>query len=202
MAQDQKLSIIPVPAELQSHAGHFELTAATTIGIPARQAEAATIAAYFADKVKPATGYDLKISAGAAAHIRFVLNTKADARLGREGYALKVDRENILITANAPAGLFYGVQTLLQLLPAAIESQTPVANVTWIIPAVTINDAPRFAWRGMMLDVSRHFFTKEYVKEFIDRMARYKFNRLHWHLTDDNGWRLEIKGLPKLTEVG
>jgi hexosaminidase len=202
MAQDQRLSVIPLPADVQMHAGHFALTAATTIGIPARQAEAASIAAYFADKVKPATGYDLKISTGSTASIRFVLNSKADARLGKEGYVLTADREKIVITANAPAGLFYGVQTLLQLLPAAIESNTPVTNVTWNIPAVTINDQPRFAWRGMMLDVSRHFFSKEYVMEFIDRMAKYKFNRLHWHLTDDNGWRIEIKSLPRLTTVG
>ena len=106
-----------------------------------------------------------------------------------------------MISANQPAGLFYGVQTLLQLLPKEIESKT-VAKASWTIPAARIVDYPRFGWRGLMLDVSRNFFTKDDVKAYIDEMARYKFNTFHWHLTDDQGWRIEIKSLPKLTEVG
>jgi hexosaminidase len=100
-----------------------------------------------------------------------------------------------------PAGLFYGVQTLLQLLPARSKAK-PREGRRWEVPAVTVTDFPRFAWRGLMLDVSRHFFPKEYVKAYIDQMARYKYNRFHWHLTDDQGWRIEIKSLPRLTEVG
>ena len=93
------------------------------------------------------------------------------------------------------------MQTLLQLFPKEIESKTAI-NMNWTIPAVKITDYPRFGWRGIMLDVSRNFFTKEEVKLYIDQIARFKFNTFHWHLTDDNGWRIEIKSLPKLTEVG
>lgn len=120
-----------------------------------------------------------------------------------EGYQLIVSRKNITLKASQPAGLFYGTQTLLQLLPAAVEfpeRQKPVKS--WVLPEVTITDQPRFAWRGLMLDVSRHFFTVAQVKDYIDQMVKYKFNLLHLHLTDDQGWRLQIKSLPKLTEVG
>jgi hexosaminidase len=123
------------------------------------------------------------------------------ALIGKEGYTLVSTANGVVITANAPAGLFYGMETLLQLLPKEIESKTAV-NVPWTIPSVKITDYPRFGWRGIMLDVSRNFFTKEEVKQYIDQLARYKFNTLHWHLTDDNGWRIEIKSLPKLTQVG
>jgi len=109
--------------------------------------------------------------------------------------------KGVTITANRPAGLFYGMQTLTQLLTKEIESKT-AATGTWTLPAVNITDYPRFGWRGIMLDVSRHFFPKEDVKRYIDNMARYKYNTFHWHLTDDQGWRIEIKSLPKLTEVG
>lgn len=134
--------------------------------------------------------------------IEFVVNDKADANLGTEGYSMDVSPEKISIRANSPAGLFYATQTLVQLLPPSVEGKTKISNVKYEIPAVTIVDSPRFGWRGIMLDVSRHFFSKEYVKEFIDQIARYKYNRLHLHLTDDQGWRVEIKSLPKLTQVG
>src|SRR6185312_16333455 len=125
-----------------------------------------------------------------------------DASLGDEGYELKVAPHEISISANKPAGLFYGMQSLLQLMPKEIVSDTLVKNEKWTIPVCSIKDYPRFGWRGLMLDVSRHFFTKEQVKEFIDQMVQYKYNLLHMHLTDDEGWRIEIKGLPRLTEVG
>ena len=130
------------------------------------------------------------------------MNKKADKTLGKEGYTLSVSPKKVLIKANEPAGLFYGVQTLLQLLPPEIESVDAVQNIEWTIPAVEITDYPRVGWRGLMLDVSRHFFTVDEVKQYIDAMVRYKYNMLHWHLTDDEGWRIEIKSLPKLTEVG
>jgi hexosaminidase len=123
------------------------------------------------------------------------------AQIGKEGYTLESSHKHVVITANTPAGLFYGVQTLLQLLPNEIESKTAV-NMTWTIPLVKITDYPRFSWRGMMLDVSRNFFTKDEVKLYIDQIAKYKFNTFHWHLSDDNGWRVEIRSLPKLTETG
>jgi len=125
-----------------------------------------------------------------------------DATLGNEGYKLIVNPNSVLLSANKPAGLFYGMQTLVQLLPKEIESKTVVNKKTWTIPSVTITDYPRFGWRALMFDVSRHFFTKQDVKTFIDNMVQYKYNLLHLHLTDDQGWRIEIKSLPNLTRVG
>jgi hexosaminidase len=111
-------------------------------------------------------------------------------------------QKNILIAANQPAGLFYGVQTLVQLFPKEIESPALVKNIKWEAPCVEITDYPRFGWRGLMFDVTRHFFTKEEVKRYVDDMIRYKYNLLHLHLTDDEGWRIEIKSFPNLTKVG
>jgi len=113
-----------------------------------------------------------------------------------------VGKKGIIINANDAAGLFYGVQTLVQLLPKEIESAEAVPHISWTAPYVSITDYPRFGWRGLMLDVSRHFFTRDEVKQYIDQMVRYKFNLLHLHLTDDEGWRVEIKSLPRLTTVG
>lgn len=115
---------------------------------------------------------------------------------------MHVTSKGVLLEAGTPAGLFYGTQTLLQLLPPEISSKTTIQKKSWIIPAVAIIDSPRFGWRGVMLDVARHFFTKQQVKDFIDDMVLFKFNMLHMHLTDDEGWRVEIKSLAKLTEVG
>jgi hexosaminidase len=134
--------------------------------------------------------------------IRFELNKIPLAELGNEGYELEVKEESIQLTANQPAGIFNGIQTLRQLLPSDFENKENMGMGLGMIPACKIKDYPRFGWRGLMLDVSRHFFTKDEVKQYIDMMARFKFNVLHWHLTDDNGWRIEIKALPKLTEVG
>ncbi len=150
-----------------------------------------------------ATGKKVSISKNSnTASIRFVLNKTTDKEIGDEGYRLSVKSSGILVTANKPAGLFYGAQTIWQLLPQEIESNTIVKNVSWQIPLVEITDYPRFAWRGLMFDVARHFFTKKDVEDFIDQMVQYKFNLLHMHLTDDEGWRIEIKSLPRLTSVG
>lgn len=198
----QDISIIPQPVSLQAGKGTFVLSASTTISAQATQKEAAKVAAYLAERIKPATGYTLKISDAPAAGIQLRLNAKPDTRTGAEGYTLEATEQNVVISANTGAGLFYGVQTFLQLLPNEIESKTVSTNVRWVVPAVSITDYPRFGWRGIMLDVSRHFFSKDYVKDYIDQISRYKFNRLHFHLTDDNGWRVEIKSLPDLTKVG
>jgi hexosaminidase len=134
--------------------------------------------------------------------ISLVLASKPETSLGAEGYRIETLSSGVVITANKPAGLFYGLATLKQLLPKEIESKAVIKRSSWPVPGVKIIDYPRFGWRGMMFDVSRHFFTKAQVKEFIDDMVKYKFNLLHLHLTDDQGWRIEIKSLPKLTEVG
>jgi hexosaminidase len=203
MASAQESSIIPIPVSWQAGSGTFQLSTETVIVIPSKQAEVQKIAAYLSDKIRPATGLNLRTAESASANsIQFVLNAKSDGQLGKEGYALAVGSDKTVITANTPAGLFYGVQTFLQLLPKEIESKTRQSGIEWKVAAATIKDYPRFGWRGIMLDVSRHFFSKDYVKAYIEQLARYKFNRLHLHLTDDNGWRIEIKSLPKLTEVG
>ncbi len=134
--------------------------------------------------------------------IDVILNKKLQTELGNEGYILEVNQNNIKLTANEPAGIFNGFQTLKQLIPIEkISSENKTSNQIKI-KGCKITDYPRFGWRGLMLDVSRHFFSVEDVKAYIDQMSQYKYNVFHWHLTDDEGWRIEIKSLPKLTEVG
>ncbi|HRI61590.1 MAG TPA: family 20 glycosylhydrolase [Saprospiraceae bacterium] len=198
-AQNTPIHLIPQPVELQQLSGIFTLTKATTIGFD--RPEGRAVAEMLAQKLNTPTGYALKAQQGAKSTIQLNLNGTPNAQLGKEGYTLEATPKSIVITANQPAGLFYGMQTLLQLLPAAIESKT-VTKANWTVPAVKVTDYPRFGWRGIMLDVSRNFFTKEDVKTYIDEIARLKYNTFHWHLTDDNGWRIEIKSLPKLTSVG
>jgi hexosaminidase len=196
------IAIIPEPVSIKTGVGNFALPQNITVEAPA-QPEMKQVIAVLKDRLSVPTGCTVSVSNSSPnATIRLVLNKTADPKMGKEGYGLSVTAKNILIKANEPAGLFYGVQTLLQLLPKEIESATRVANMAWIVPVTEINDVPRFGWRGLMFDVTRHFFTKAEVKQFIDDMVRYKYNLLHLHLTDDEGWRLEIKGLPKLTEVG
>ena len=124
------------------------------------------------------------------------------ARLGAEGYRAEVSASGVLVSAPEAAGLFYGLQTIRQLLPPQIFREAKVEGVAWTMPAVTIEDRPRFGWRGAHLDVGRHFMPKEFVKKYIDLLALHKLNTFHWHLTEDQGWRIEIKKYPQLTEVG
>jgi hexosaminidase len=196
------ISIIPIPVSVEIQRGEFRLTSTTTIGVVSKDAATQRIAHYFNTQQKGATGFDLKVTDDAHAPIQLQLIAKRDQLIGDEGYYLNISNDRILLRANKPAGIFYGIQTILQLLPKEIESKNIVNNVTWSIPAVSITDYPRFVWRGMMLDVSRHFFPVSYIKSYIDQLARYKINRFHWHLTDDNGWRIEIKSYPKLTSIG
>lgn len=202
----QKPALIPAPTKAIYPQGAYALNKSIIIAGPKNEA-LATSYAYLTDKLTRIAGrkvqwlYDQGSVASLAA-IRFKLNSTADASLGNEGYQLVSDAKGVQITANKPAGLFYGIQTLLQLLPKELESLQPVTGISWKVPYANISDSPRFAWRGMMLDVSRHFFTKEQVKQFIDEMVAYKYNVLHWHLTDDEGWRVEIKSFPNLTVKG
>jgi hexosaminidase len=198
-AQNSAMNLIPQPVEVKLEKGSFSLTKSTSIGF--NKPESREIAEMLARKLNVATGFNLKATQGNKGAIQLNLNSVPDPQLGKEGYSLVSTSKSIIISANQPAGLFYGLQTLLQLLPVEIESKE-VVKLKWMVPAVSIKDFPRFAWRGLMLDVSRHFFTKEEVKLYLDEMARFKFNTFHWHLTDDEGWRIEIKSLPKLTEVG
>lgn len=190
--------IIPQPVSLiQLKTVPFKLTAATTIG--GNTNEAKDIARVLANKISAATGFSFTIRD--AGNIQLSINSKPNAEIGDEGYTIESDFKGVKINANKKAGLYYGMQTLLQLLPKEIESKS-VVKANWTIPSVRVTDYPRFGWRGLMLDVSRHFFSKADVKKYIDDMVKYKYNVLHWHLTDDEGWRIEIKSLPKLTQVG
>jgi hexosaminidase len=205
IAQSPKISIIPQPVEVKEGVGTFVINASTKIVLSKEDPSIKKVAASLNGEISAAAGFSLNIAVGSRVEkntIYLQLLPTPDAKLGDEGYRLVSSVNEVTISANKPAGLFYGVQTLLQLLPNEIESQQVVKNKKWTIPAVSIMDNPRFAWRGLMLDVSRHFFTKDEVKIFIDDMSKYKYNRMHFHLTDDQGWRIEIKSLPKLTEVG
>lgn len=198
-----EINIIPEPVTVIKHTGHFTLPANVTIQCPAIP-ETHQLLAFLQERLSVPTGsYVSTISnKSAMATIRLTLNEKTDPVIGAEGYQLSVTTNHITIKANRAVGLFYGVQSLLQLFPPAIESKEPVKGIAWKAPCVELTDYPRVSWRGLMFDVARHFFTKDEVKQYINAMVRYKYNILHLHLTDDEGWRIEIKGLPKLTEVG
>lgn len=192
-------ALIPVPVELKYSAGSFSLPAAMNVYFDAGIADKSFLMQQLSDKLTTAAGISVKETTPDQAQLQFKLTKSAGST---EAYQLSVNEKGILIESPSSAGLFYGLQTLWQLLPPAIEAKTKVENINWSLPYCSIKDAPRVGWRGLMLDVARHFFTKQQVKDFIDHMAAYKYNRLHLHLTDDQGWRLEIKALPKLTEVG
>lgn len=198
---ERQLSIIPEPVSMVKKGGYYVLPKKITISSPA-PAEMDFTLNYLQQKLSTATGYEVNVNIKSSAQIKLQLNKKTNSALGDEGYMLSVKSDGITITANKPAGLLYGVQTLIQLFPPQIESEELQENVSWQVPQVEIVDYPRVGWRGMMLDVSRHFFTVDEVKQYIDNMVKYKYNMFHWHLTDDEGWRIEIKSLPKLTEVG
>lgn len=196
-----KISIIPEPVSVVPAEGSLVLPSRIVIRARGGQ-EPMNVGEYLKDKLR-STGKPVVLSSSAeSATIQLSLLSDKDKQLGSEGYRLRVTSAHVMISANEPAGLFYGVQSLLQLLPKEIESSEVQEDVKWRLPLVTITDYPRFGWRGLMFDVARHFFGKEDVKQYIDQMARYKFNLLHLHLTDDEGWRIEIKSYPKLTEVG
>jgi hexosaminidase len=196
------LAISPEPVSVTAGSGTFVLPSNVVVNAP-MQTSMKEVIGVLQQRLARSTGSTITLSNTITTPvIRLVLNTAAEKQLGAEGYKLSVTTKDITIRANQPAGLYYGVQTMMQLFPKEIESITRVDNVKWTVPVVEITDYPRFGWRGLMFDVSRHFFTKQQVKQYIDAMVRYKYNLLHLHLTDDEGWRLEIKGLPKLTEVG
>jgi hexosaminidase len=197
------VGIIPKPQQLDLRPGVFKLTAQTGIFCEPADEKAQGVARYLAEKLRAATGGAPAVSqdsaaAGAAA---IVLKKSSGAALGEEGYLLRVRPDGIAIEAASPAGLFYGVQTILQLLPAdAYAGRGRRAAIS--LPCLDIQDSPRLKWRGMMLDCSRHFFPKEFVLKYIDLLAAQKMNTFHWHFTDDQGWRVEIMRYPRLTEIG
>ncbi len=228
---DTEIALIPAPQTLVSGEGQFRLDTGTPIVITAADdIETHAVATDLQLRLRSATGWDFPIltlgddldQSGAISLVRDESFTG-----GAEGYTLQVSAAGVIITAGTPAGLFYGTRTLLQLLPpevfgtegaavttgdrepertpperAAPEPAVPAPAAGWTVPAVRIEDAPRFGWRGLLLDCGRHFMTVDYVKRMIDLLAIHKLNRLHWHLTEDQGWRLEIRKYPRLTEIG
>ncbi len=200
-------SIIPKPVVYKESNGVFTLTSTARIYVHGSSTketkEILNIGQYLADALNPSTGYDIRVSFSDEPQAGGIyLTTINSPGLGDEGYQLSVSPFGVKLSAFSPEGLFRGVQTIKQMLPAKIAKGTVSSNTDWIIPCAEIIDYPSYAYRGMMLDVARHFFTVGEVKLMIDRMAEYKMNQFHLHLTDDQGWRLEIKSRPKLTSIG
>src|SRR5674476_1143752 len=197
------VSIIPKPVSVIPAKGTFTLTDKSAIFVTVESHEVKMIGQYLADKLNPATGLgiEVKTATGDQYAGNIYLYLSADATLGNEGYQLTINAEVVTLTANKPAGLFNGIQTIRQLFPSTIEMASKQQG-PWELPAGTIRDYPEYAFRGVMLDVARHFFQVEDVKRSIDLMAAYKMNVMHLHLADDQGWRIEIKKWPKLTTIG
>jgi len=206
--QIEKLSsawqgLIPKPVSLEKMDGCFCINQETKIVIASAEEEILKIGQYLANLLKPATGFPLEItkSTNYVAQNIISLSIKHDPSLKEEGYELVISTESINLSANKGHGLFNGIQTLRQLLPITIESNVK-QDGPWELDALIVKDYPRFSWRGAMIDVARSFFTVEEVKRFIDLFALHKINRLHLHLSDDQGWRIEIKSWPELTSHG
>ena len=191
------ISIVPRPTQIVPGRGNFTFSAQTVFAVESQ--EQAVIARNFIDLFTRAAGITPALNVGREeGQVRFV----TDSSLKSEAYLLEITPEQILIKASDTKGFFYALQSIRQLLPAAIESEQPVRNVDWRVPAMTVQDEPRFGFRGLLLDPVRCFIPKKNVLRIIDCMAMLKINKLHFHLTDDNGWRIEIKKYPRLTEVG
>ncbi|MBJ6367417.1 family 20 glycosylhydrolase [Snuella sp. CAU 1569] len=195
---ESDIQIIPKPAEVTLQEGGFAFSESTQFVVSDETQK--VISEALLAKFQKAAGWTPSVtnSAPSKNYVQFITANE----LAEEAYKLEVTSNHINISASANAGFIYGLETVRQLLPVAIESPEVVSNIDWVIPNVLIQDQPRFKWRGLMLDLSRHFFGKEYLKKTIDRLAMHKMNVLHLHLVDDQGWRIEIKKYPKLTEVG
>jgi len=194
------LSVVPRPVEFKVQRGAFEIKDGTVITVDTRFSDS-NLRNYLEQALVPATGFTFRKSDWDQKGIVFK-KIDADPMLGSEGYRMRVTPDLILIESPTETGAFYGIQTLLQMLPAAIFSKQKQTGTIWIVPSVEIVDYPRFQWRGLMIDVSRHFMGAEYIKRFIDLLALHKMNTFHWHLCDDDGWRIEIRKYPKLTGQG
>jgi hexosaminidase len=191
-----RYAVIPRPSVLTPKTGSYTLSARTVVSAAPAFAH---VAHRFVRDIANPTGFDLRVSTGPAPA---GITLREKPGMGPEAYTLDASATGVVITASGEAGAFYGLETLKQLLPPDIFRDAPMPKVQWTVPAVHIEDAPRFTWRGAHLDVGRHFMPKEFVKKYIDLLARHKLNRFHWHLTEDQGWRIEIKKYPRLTEVG
>jgi hexosaminidase len=198
-------NIIPLPSSVfSSDEKTFTLKADTLISVEPRTTEMINIGKSLAEKLNTSTGYGIQVATAAGTLAKGSIHlgiSDSESALGEEGYLLTISEDLVSLTANTPAGIFRGIQTIRQLLPPAIESAT-IQTCLWTMPCGTIRDTPRFSWRGVMLDVARHFFSVKDVERFIDLMAYYKMNRFHLHLSDDQGWRIMINSWPKLATYG
>lgn len=193
-------NVVPKPNQMIPQEGRFELSKKVKIVVPVDAPAVKAIADSLIDRIQQTAGITLQ--EGQAAEGKPAITFIVEEGMPQEGYKLSVTPTNIVITASQPNGFYYGVQTLYQLLPPAVYGKKVEKKANWSVPAVEIEDAPRFAYRGLMLDVCRHFASLDYIYKFIDLLAMNKMNTFHWHLTDDQGWRIEIKKYPKLTEIG
>ena len=196
-----EITLFPQPQQLESRAGAFTINAHTRLF-----AADAALGERLAGYLRPATGFDLPVYPldddiiTDVANVILLLPSAEEEAV--EAYKLDVAPERVTLSAGERSGFLHAMQTLRQLLPQHILTEGPQSDVEWTVPCVIISDAPAFGWRGLHLDVGRHMFSVEFIKKFIDTMAFYKFNIFHWHLTEDQGWRLEIKKYPRLTEIG
>lgn len=198
MANAETISIIPKPVKIEQNKGCFKLTGDATIGY---NSECEEQAKFLQGILSKSTGWDLKlVECSDGATIQLNVSEKNIDR--KEGYRMEVSPDGVTVLGADNAGVFYGIQTFLQLLPPEVYSDVRQSNIEWKAPSVSVTDFPERPWRGMMLGVARYFFDKKFVKKYIDMMAMYKLNKLQFHLIDDSGWRLEIKKYPRLTEVG
>ena len=202
MAQEIRntISIIPLPLRVKELPGKFTINSASKIYIDPNNSELRKLANILSAQLKSYSNKNIVVNdkINTTGKNSFILTlTNTPDTLGNEGYILSVNNNQVIVKAFKPAGIFYGLQTIFQLLPA---EKKPVENLS--IPAVIIVDKPRYPWRGMLLDVSRYFYSVDFVKKYIDYMVLHKMNTFHWHLTDDQGWRIEIKKYPRLTEIG
>ncbi len=199
------INIIPKPQTLESRSGTFTIDGNTTIVVSSNNDLVKKIARDFAYGLNRALHSKIQIVEEDCAQVsgkKICFNISSDNKYGTEGYSLDIMSEKIVIYANKPAGLFYAVQTIYQLLPYQIYASDAIGSVSLTMPCLYIFDQPRFSWRGNMLDASRHFISVDYIKQNLDYLASLKMNKFHWHLTDDQGWRIEIDNYPKLTDVG
>jgi hexosaminidase len=185
------LPLIPYPNTIEINKGYFVINKETVIQAGSNMPEAQ----YLKQAILQQTGLDLKILQAVGKPNKIALSHSDAHKANEEGYGLMVSNRNIAIYAETPQGFFYGIQTLLQLIPSEKKDKIN-------LPCLLLSDEPKYSWRGMHLDCARHFFPVSFVKKYIDYLAMYKFNTFHWHLTDDQGWRIEIKQYPKLTEIG
>ncbi|MEQ8198064.1 MAG: family 20 glycosylhydrolase, partial [Clostridiaceae bacterium] len=202
------INVIPKPLSYKKGQGKFILKKDSSIYVKGNNEketeEISKIAEFIREKLRASTGFQLNILKGdnVLAGSIYLTTIGGEEAKGNEGYKIITTPENVKIIAYKPEGLSRAVQTLRQLLPADIEKNTVVTNVEWGIPVSTIDDKPEYGYRGLMLDVARHFYTVDEVKRQIDHAAQYKINKVHLHLSDDQGWRLEIKKWPDLTAIG